>query len=168
MKLEEAGALADRIVHCIEDLCDRIQVAGSTRRRRPEVNDIDMVLIPQHMMWTSIVQRIKDQFKAKVVLGGQQLVRMHVPQSLPPVPELIVQVDLYRATYETWGTLLLIRTGSIDHNIMMCSRAQKMGMMLSASDGVIKDAKVIASRTEEEIFKALEMDFIPPEKREIQ
>jgi len=39
--------------------------------------------------------------------------------------------------------------------------------MLSAKRGVIKDGKVIASRTEEDIFKALELDFIEPEKREV-
>jgi DNA polymerase (family 10) len=76
-------------------------------------------------------------------------------------------VDIYRARPETWGVLLLIRTGSIEHNIKLCSRARAMNMMLSAKKGVIKDGKVVASRTEEEIFKALEMDFVEPEKREV-
>jgi len=38
--------------------------------------------------------------------------------------------------------------------------------MLSAKQGVIKDGQVIASRTEEEIFKALDMNYVPPEDRE--
>jgi DNA polymerase/3'-5' exonuclease PolX len=42
-----------------------------------------------------------------------------------------------------------------------------MNMMLSAKEGVIKKGKVIASTTEEEIFKALGMDFVEPEKREV-
>jgi DNA polymerase/3'-5' exonuclease PolX len=42
-----------------------------------------------------------------------------------------------------------------------------MNMMLSAKKGVIKNGKVIASRTEEEIFQALGMDFVEPEKREV-
>jgi len=53
-----------------------------------------------------------------------------------------------------------------ERDIALCSRAQHIGMMLSAAKGVIKDGKVIASRTEEEIFKALNMDFVEPEKRE--
>jgi DNA polymerase (family 10) len=62
--------------------------------------------------------------------------------------------------------LLTLCMGSIEHNIKLCSRARAMGMMLSAAQGVIKEGKVIASRTEEEIFKALELEYIRPEDRE--
>lgn len=167
MNLEEAGILADRIVHCIQGLCDygKIQVVGSIRRKRPEVHDIDIVLIPQSWMWTVIIQRLKNEMYATVVKGGQpgqQLATLKIPTGKGSA-----QVDIYKARPKTWGVLLLIRTGSTQHNIAMCSRAQQMGMMLSAKDGVIKDGKVIASRSEEEIFKALKMDFVPPEEREI-
>jgi DNA polymerase/3'-5' exonuclease PolX len=42
-----------------------------------------------------------------------------------------------------------------------------MNMMLSAAKGVIKDGKVIARGTEEEIFQALQMDYVIPEQREV-
>jgi len=77
-----------------------------------------------------------------------------------------LQVDIYRATPKTWGVLTLIRTGSTQHNIKLCSWAKSMGLMLSAKDGVIKDGQVIASRTEEEIFKALCLEYVAPEQRE--
>lgn len=166
MKLEEASALADQIVDTIKHLCDpeHIMVVGSIRRKSPEVHDIDIVLIPQSWMWNTIIQTIKTNWLAQVVEAGQELARLMVSTGATSEP---VQVDIYRARPETWGVLLLIRTGSIHHNIKLCSRAKSMGMMLSAAKGVIKDGKVIASRTEEEIFKALEMDFVEPEKREV-
>jgi DNA polymerase (family 10) len=165
MQLEEACFLADRIVHCIDHLCYNIQVVGSIRRKRPEPRDIDIVLIPQAWMWNTIIQRFKTSMFANVIeAAGPELARLRVPVN--GVSESI-QVDLYRARPETWGVLLLIRTGSIEHNIKLCSRARAMGMMLSAAQGVIKDGKVIASRTEEEIFQALNMDFVEPEKREV-
>ena len=166
MKLEEASALANQIVHSIWHLCDpeHIMVVGSIRRKRPEVADIDIVLIPQAWMWNTIVQTLKTNWLAQVVEAGQELARLKVPTGATSEP---VQVDIYRARPETWGVLLLIRTGSMQHNIKLCSLARQKGMMLSAAKGVIKDGKVIASRTEEEIFKALEMDFVEPEKREV-
>jgi DNA polymerase (family 10) len=165
MKLEEAEKLANQIVHSIKHLCDyeHIMVVGSIRRRCPEVKDIDIVLIPQAWMWNTIIQTLKTSWLAEVVEAGQELARLKVPASVISEP---VQVDIYRARPETWGVMLLIRTGSIQHNIKMCSRARAMNMMLSAKEGVIKDGKVIASRTEEEIFKALGMDFVEPQKRE--
>jgi len=168
MKLEEAKVFADRIVDCVKHLCDRIQVGGSVRRKRPEVNDIDIVLIPQAWMWNTIMNRLKDDVLARVVEAGPELVRLRVPGQNIVTTQPYVQVDIYRARPETWGVLLLIRTGSTQHNIMLCSRAQRIGMMLSAKDGVMKDGKVVASRTEEEIFKALEMDFVEPERREVE
>ena len=168
MKLEEATTLADQIVYSIWHLCDpeHIMVVGSIRRKRPEVHDIDIVLVPQSWMWNTIIQSLKNNMEARVVEAGQELVRLRVPSQNIVTTQPYVQVDIYRARPETWGVLLLIRTGSIQHNIMLCSRAQHIRMMLSAAKGVIKDGKVIASRTEEEIFKALNMDFVEPEKRE--
>jgi len=174
MKLKEASALADRIVNNIKHLCDseHVMVVGSIRRKRPEVHDIDIVLIPQSWMWNTIIQTIKTNWLAQVVEAGQELARLMVPtgatsETVRGYELSLRQVDIYRARPETWGVLLLIRTGSIQHNIKLCSRAKSMGMMLSAAKGVIKDEKVIASRTEEEIFKALEMDFVDPENREV-
>lgn len=166
MKLEEAEVLAQRVIDSISHLCDpnKIQVAGSIRRKRPEPKDIDIVLIPQSWMWSAIAQRLKENMPACIEVGGPELVRLHVFDAL--IGES-VQVDLYRARPETWGTLLLIRTGSVEHNIMMCSRAQTMGLMLSAKKGVIRSGEVIAGATEESIFAALKMKFVEPEDREV-
>jgi DNA polymerase (family 10) len=164
MKFEEAAVLADRIVHCIEHLCDKVQVVGSIRRKRSEVHDIDIVLIPQAWMWNTIAQILKNNMMADIVKAGPELVTLKIPtQALAET----VQVDIYKARPETWGVLLLIRTGSKEHNIKLCSRAKSMGLMLSAAQGVIKDGKVIASRTEEEIFAALGLGYVEPKDREV-
>jgi DNA polymerase (family 10) len=77
-----------------------------------------------------------------------------------------VQVDIYFATKETWGILLLVRTGSKEHNIKLCQHAINKGMKLSVSNGLMKGNEVIASMTEEDIFKGLGMDYIKPEDRD--
>ena len=75
-----------------------------------------------------------------------------------------VNVDLYSATPEAWGALLLIRTGSAEHNIKLSQIALRKGMKLSHR-GLIKDGKVIAS-TEKEIFEALDLPYVEPKERE--
>jgi len=160
MKFEEATPRAVLVVQTIEHLCDKIVIAGSLRRQKPDVNDIDIVLIPQTPWYwpATIANLLRDQLGMKIIQAGPELITLGFS-------EVDLPVDLYRARPETWGVLLLIRTGSIDHNIKLCSKAREMGLMLSAAKGVIKEGKVIASRTEQEIFKALEMEYVPPEKR---
>ena len=78
-----------------------------------------------------------------------------------------IQVDLYRATAATWGILLLVRTGSKEHNVHLCNVAISKGFRLFYSQGLVKDGQVVAGQTEEEVFIALELPFIPPQDREI-
>jgi DNA polymerase/3'-5' exonuclease PolX len=79
------------------------------------------------------------------------------------------QVDVYRARAETWGVILLVRTGSREHNVKLCSLARSKGLMLSASRGVVSSdgSVVIASYREEAIFEALGLAFVEPKFREV-
>jgi len=165
LKLQEAEALAFKILQVIEPCCERVSIAGSVRRRRPEPNDIDIVLIPKPFMWTQIEMRMRAELGAMRGIAGTQLIRIYIP--FANVPERHVQVDFYAATEQTWGTILLIRTGSTDHNIRLCTHAKALDMMLSASRGVIEKGKVVASKTEEEIFKALILPYVAPGDREV-
>lgn len=74
------------------------------------------------------------------------------------------QINLYVADQQTYEPLILIRTGSAEHNIKLSSIALRKGMKLT-HHGLIRDGKVIAS-TEKGIFEALGMDFVEPEQRD--
>jgi DNA polymerase (family 10) len=162
MRLEQADLLAAKVVVAIDELCEKIQVVGSLRRRRSVVHDIDLVVIPKQLLgaWQLIANRLHARLKMQKVKMGPKLMTYKFEGRT-------FTVDVYRATRKTWGVLQLIRTGSTQHNIKMCNHARSLGMMLSAADGVIKDGEVIASRTEEDIFEALNMPFVEPEKREV-
>lgn len=166
MKLESAEMLSSEIVKVIQPQCNKIMVAGSIRRQRPMPHDIDIVLDPCAWEWNAIIKKLKFHFGARVLQSGPKLTRMNIPTVLQSPGRM--QVDIYKATFDTWGVILLIRTGSVEHNIKLCSRAQRMGMKLSAKGGVIKDGKVIASRTEADIFRALKVEYVEPEKREVE
>ena len=152
MKLEDAKTIADKFVLQIKEFCKRIEIVGSIRRKKPEVNDIDILLMPKSK--EQLIQKIKKI--SDVEVQGKKLIRAEY---------FGMQLDIYFTDEETWGILLLIRTGSKEHNIKLCQYAIKKGMKLSSAAGLIKNNKVIASKTEEEIFKELGLDYIKPEDR---
>ena len=154
MKLKDAEKLAEQIIEQIRPFCDRLVVAGSIRRKKSEVRDVDFVLIPKPLLWHRIVATLQQNMDAKVLKHGEKAAQVTIDG---------VNVDLYSATEETWEPLLLIRTGSAEHNIKLSMIARKKGMKLSHK-GLIQNEKIDAS-TEKEIFEALGIDYVLPEER---
>jgi len=154
MKLKEAKKFAEKIMEQIHPYCDRLMVAGSIRRKKSEVRDVDFVLIPKPFLWHRIVAALQRNMDAEVLKHGEKAAQLTIDG---------INVDLYSATEETWEPLLLIRTGSAEHNIKLSMIARKKGMKLSHR-GLAKDGKIIAS-TEKVIFEALGMEYVPPEER---
>lgn len=164
MNLLEATKIATELVNKLRPFCDRVEVAGSIRRGKANVNDIDIVAIPN-----------EDKLMAAGYFGRQHLVSWlatnNIERNGPALAGFKYQganVDIYWATPESWGTLLLIRTGSKQHNIKLCTLAKSKGWQLKASGEGLFDAykRHIAGDTEEGIFTALGLPFIPPGQRE--
>jgi DNA polymerase (family 10) len=154
LSLERAEKTAGAIIKRLALYCERIEVAGSVRRRCPWVNDIDLVLIPSNLWDLHTEIKLLGQVKA----AGDKIVRVEMGDT---------QVDIYFATPETWATLLLIRTGSKENNIRLATRAKKMGWHLAASgDGLFNEkGERVAGDTEESIYEALGLAYQGPEGR---
>jgi len=154
MELEKAKAIANEVIKRLSPYCQRIEVAGSIRRQKPMVNDIDFVLIPSDP-W-NLSHEIMGLDPPK--LGGEKVKRVIYNG---------VQLDFYFATPETWATLLLIRTGSKENNIRLATLAKKRGWHLSANgDGLFNEkGERVAGDSEESIYKALGLVYAPPELR---
>ena len=163
--LERAEKIAEAVVKRLAPYCKRregdkgyyIEIVGSIRRRKPWVNDIDICLIPSdpwnlHQEILSLCR----PFSPKA--SGKKIMRIEVNST---------QVDIYFADEQTWATLLLIRTGSAENNIRLCSRAKEMGWHLAASgDGLFNDkGERIAGDTEISIYNALGLPYQRPEER---
>ena len=153
MELEQAKAIAAALVQELGSCCEKVVVAGSIRRERPLVNDIDLVLIPANQGQLAV--KLHD---LGCRFGGPKLQRFLYRGA---------SVDIYLATEETFPMLLLVRTGSAAHNRSLAMRAQRMGLHFAADGrGILRDGARVAWRSEAEIFQALGLPFIPPEKRE--
>jgi len=158
MKLEVAQKIAAEVIKRLLPYCQKIEVAGSIRRQKAIVHDIDFVLIPSDP-WNleAEVLALARPFQPK--MSGEKLKRFDYNGA---------QIDLYYASPETWATLLLIRTGSKENNIRLATLAKKRGWHLAASGDGLFDEKGerIAWQSEGEIFNALGLDYAPPERRE--
>ena len=166
--LEEAYNIGLEILEEIEELYTKAEIAGSVRRRRKFVHDIDIVLIPQLFAFPDrVIMKLRERWPdLEVLRKGSKIVSLMLREGVN-IDQGGVSVDLYASETRYFGTHLLRWTGSKEHNIKLCSRARALGLKLAVSRGVERDGQVIASRTEEDIFKALKMDYVAPEEREV-
>ena len=155
MQLNEAKKRGMQIYKQISPYVKRGRLVGSIRRNKTFVGDIDIVieLKPNNL----------DQLKNSLMglgelrLKGDKLIRFITKDN--------TQVDIYIATKENYEPLLLIRTGSKEHNIKLTTRALSMNMQLMANGLIDKKTGKIIATSERDIFKALKMSYIEPEKR---
>lgn len=154
IELERAEKVAAAVIKQLSPHCLRIKVAGSIRRRRPWVNDIDLVLIP-HDAWNIHAELLK---LGQLKMSGSKILRLMIGD---------IQVDIYVASEESWATLLLIRTGSAENNIRLCSLAKKRGWRLAASgDGLFNEEGHRIADSEVTIYRALGLPYQEPRERD--
>lgn len=179
MKLEEADELGAEMLAALAPACERIMIAGSVRRRRSQVNDLDIVLMPKASL--AEVEFALRESPAKLEKYGQGdnwIARVRDGKLAASPTDEGFQVDIWLAKprqgdlfsliKSTWGTILLCRTGSMAHNIQLASLANSKKLKWSPYRGLIdpKTEEVIASETEEDIYEALGLEWRPPEDRE--
>ena len=151
MELGRAMKTAEAVIEQLEPYCKRIEVAGSIRRHKPQVRDIDLVLIPSDL-W-NLNHEIMSLGPSH--MSGDRLKRVDCNGT---------QIDLYFADEQTWATLLLIRTGSKENNIRLATLAKKKGWHLAASgEGLFNEkGQRIAGDTEESVYEALGLPYQEP------
>jgi len=135
---------------------EEVTPAGSLRRGRETVGDLDLLVtgrdhagIAEHFAKFSGI--------AQILAKGEDKVSVKLANDL--------QVDVRLLEREAYGAALQYFTGSKEHNVALRDRAKRMGFKLSEY-GLFKGEKVVASKTEEEIYLKLGLAWIPPELRE--
>lgn len=162
LDLGEAEKIANHIKTAVQRLCDRLEVAGSIRRHKPKVQDVDFVAVAKSdAEWKKISEQLKS-LKAKQICAGSSIIKAFFP-----CKNGLFQVDFYRAKPSTFGIHLLIRTGSAEHNMWLAGYAISKGMRLKYSEGLIKEGTVIAGEDEKGVFAALGLPCPLPTEREI-
>ena len=137
-------------------LFKEVEIAGSLRRGKETIGDIDIL---------GISDRPHDAADAFASLPDVEEVLAKGPKKTSVRLADGVQVDLRIVPAESFGAALQYFTGSQAHNIRLRERAVSLGFKLNEY-GVFKGEERVAGRTEEEVYKALGLPWIPPELRE--
>ncbi len=141
----------------ILDYVLRVEIAGSIRRRKETVGDIDILVTTDKpldvMEYFSSLDLVDD-----VVVKGPT-------KSTVRLKENGIDVDLRAFDDESFGSALMYFTGSKETNVELRRIAISKGLKLSEY-GVFKGDDLLAGRTEEEVFQSLGMSYIEPELRE--
>ncbi len=148
--------------------CLQATVAGSVRRARPTIGDIDLLVAVREMSDSPAIMQIFVTLPNVARILGQGDTKSSV--------ELLngLQVDLRVLPQERWGTALQYFTGSQAHNIKTREIALAKGFSLNEhalspvdSNGtILEDAPKLLCETEEQVYHHLGLQWIPPELRE--
>ena len=153
------GVASELSSYLAGDGVEKITPAGSLRRGRETVGDLDLLVTGPGAL-TALEKFVKHP-KAQEVLGrGENKASINYGQEC-------IQVDLRALPAESYGAALQYFTGSKDHNVALRQRALKMGYTLSEyALAKVDTNERVAGATEEEIYAALGLAWIPPELRE--
>jgi DNA polymerase (family 10) len=157
-RLNVAEEMARPLVAYLKDIegVERVEVAGSYRRRKETVGDLDVLAISKTGKET--IQRFVEYEDVDEVLSqGETRSTVMFRSGL--------QVDLRVVPKESYGAALFYFTGSKDHNIALRNLALDQGLKVNEY-GVFRDEERIAGETEDEIYELFDLPYIPPELRE--
>jgi len=158
MPLALALQVADEFVRALKRLPEvkKISTAGSLRRQKETVRDIDILVISHKP------GKVMDAF-VNIPMVREILAEGETKSSVRTKDD--VQVDCRVVEEKSFGAALLYFTGSKNFNIKLRQLAIKKGLKINEY-GVFKKDKFVTGQTEEEIFKILGMSYIEPELRE--
>jgi len=172
-RLHIARYYAELLVKQIEPACERVEIAGSIRRQKPMVGDIEIVAIPK----PSVDLFDNKSYCPDIVYRAIQGVMLHPPrfekqgQFYARFKFFGMDTDLFITTPEKWGCIFLIRTGSADFSRRIMTRKWQGGYCpdnLSFRDGRMWSAdstEPLDTPEEIDVFRNLGLGWIEPENR---
>jgi DNA polymerase (family 10) len=151
---EHAESLG-RFLGTLESI-DRWQIAGSFRRRKETVGDLDVVL--QAADRNAAVDDIAAYDAIDTVVSrGEERATMQLDSGL--------RVDFRFFEPKNFGAALMYFTGSKEHNVALRKRAKERGWKMNEY-GITKNGRMLAAKEEDALYHRLNMDWVPPELRE--
>ena len=158
VSIAEARAAAEAIVEDLKQLpeVEQVAVAGSCRRRRETCGDLDVLAtcsdpgppmdrLAAHPLVETVLQRGDTKQRVRLRTG--------------------IELDLRVVPQSSFGAAMQYFTGSKEHNIVVRQRAKDLNLKVNEY-GVFRGEEQIAGRTEEEVYAAVGLPWIPPELRE--
>jgi len=168
MLLSEADLLARRLLDLLKPHCDRIEVAGSIRRKKEDVKDIEIVCIPKEIIGP-IPEFVNTVNQFKAIKGdpfGRYTQRVIQARTIEPTfrENVYINLDLFITDPLRWGLIYAIRTGSVEFSKKLASQWSRMGYK-SVGGVLIKNEQKHYIKEERDLFDFLKMEWVEPEFR---
>lgn len=173
MDLAAAEWLADELVSWLMPVCERVTVAGSVRRQRATVKDIEIVVVPRLAYDLNLFGEPQPRALLDDLLGAliPQRLRWAEPKRNGArhkrlwVPSHGVAIDLFLATPENYGNILTIRTGDAEFSHLLVTSRAHGGCMpegMRQREGYLwRGAERLVCPSEARFFQALGVDTVP-------
>jgi DNA polymerase (family X) len=166
--LDAAEQVAERLVQHLSQVpgVDKVRPAGSLRRGRDTIGDLDVLVTGEACVDDACrEQLVKHLIRfpglMEIIAQGENKISFRQRGGM--------QTDVRLLAPDSFGAAMQYFTGSKAHNVALRQRALKMGFTLSEySLARLDNEKVVAGKTEEELYGKLKLDYIPPELRENQ
>lgn len=169
--LAQAEKVSKQLFQLLNSSCERIVVAGSIRRRRSEVSDIELLAIPK---FDGGVDQLDRELGALIMQGvlGMRLnkrgSRVYGPKNKLMVHKpSAIGVDIFSTTEECWAVSLVVRTGGKKTNVRIATAALQRGYQFHAyGSGFSTPHGELFCRSEREVFEAVGLPYLEPWARD--
>ena len=184
--LAKIKPFAQKLIDTLAPACERIELAGSIRRRKPMVGDVEIVLVSKQLesgtadMFTGEFQTTPAIDGAVNELASRDDFELKKNGELYKKLEYLfimnkelhkIGIDIFIANSDNWGFIYALRTGSHEFNMQWAIRQLQGGQLPNEyrfRDGYLTEAmtgKRIATPTENDVFSKVGIDPPPPELR---
>lgn len=159
--LKDAERIGTQLINQINQipLIHQAELAGSLRRKKETIGDIDIIITANEKNWKKIVQKIiQFPFVETVLAVGRTKASFILKENK-------IQVDIRIVHDDEFGSAMLYFTGSKEHNVKLRTMAKEMGFKINEYGLFNNKNERLAGETEQEMYQALGLKYIPPEKR---
>lgn len=165
MKLQQAKQIAEALKTDLIPFCERIEISGSIRRKKPEPHDIELVCIPKFAEVETGQATLFDDNVAitENLLFGYLALHYHVLKMGTKYCQIATQemkVDIFTATFRNWGYIFMLRTGPAEFSKFIITELKKNGFTMDA-DEVFHHDTPCTIPSEADLFFLLRIDDIP-------
>ena len=157
--------IAEEIKALLEPHVFRIEIAGSLRRKKDLVGDIEIILISKPFetgLFATGLAEIVDQWQ--MIVGSLDKHCKYTKRIFKGV-----QVDLFFCEFDNWGNTLAVRTGSADYSFKVLASGWKQAGYFSKDNYLYQygNENKIILREEKDLFNLIGVEYVEPEKRNL-
>lgn len=161
----EAYEIALKVLEQLKPYCERIETAGSLRRKKAEVSDLDIVIIPKAYsmgIFESGIATVVNKWKfskGELEFGKTRYIQRILPEG--------IKIDIFFAEEENFGLIFAIRTGSLEYNRKILIPGLNRQGFKSDGGYLFRDGERYEVREEKDLFRLIGIPYVEPEYRNL-